>query len=143
MPDVYKQTTFELFVLTGLAIIVLIICMWCIYAFVKAIFLFIFSHWDAGKIKQAYSSIRYMIIWVILTVGLLFVFPPLLKAIKLDWADSYTAKNVFSRIWELFNYVINMWDIFSKSQDYMKTNSNLYINIEKPTWGTPSTNYDL
>lgn len=143
MPDVYKQTTFELFVLTWLAIIVLIICMWCIYAFVKAIFLFIFSHWDAAKIKQAYSSIRYMIIWVILTVGLLFVFPPLLQAIKLEWAESYTAKNVFSRIWELFNYVIGMWDFFSQSQEYMKTNSNLYINIEKPTWDTPVGGYDL
>lgn len=143
MPDVYKQTTFEILVLTTLAIIVLIICGWCIYAFVKAIFLFIFSHWEAEKIKKAYSSIRYMIIWVMLTVGLLFVFPPLLKAIKLEWADNYTAKNVFSRIWELFNYVIWMWDIFSKSQDYMKTNSNLYINVENSQSQQPANDYQL
>ena len=62
MPDVYKQLTFESIVLTVLAVLILAVSLGCLYAFVRAIIGFIFSHGDAEKIKKAWSSIRFMIL---------------------------------------------------------------------------------
>lgn len=97
MPDSLKQITFETIVLTILALVVMVVCLGCIYAFVHAIYRFIFSHGESEKIKKAYSSIRFMILGVLLTTSLLFVFPLIFKRSKVPNADQYTAKNIFNR----------------------------------------------
>jgi hypothetical protein len=56
-----------------LALTVLIVCLGCIYAFFRAIFLFIFSKGEDAKVKAARNSIRYMIIGLFLTIMLLFL----------------------------------------------------------------------
>ena len=68
-------TSVEHFMLTLLALIVIVICGGCIYAFIHAIFLFVFSQGDEEKKKSAWNSIRYMIIGVMLTMFLLTFFP--------------------------------------------------------------------
>jgi multisubunit Na+/H+ antiporter MnhB subunit len=83
--------------LTVLALIVLVICGGCVYAFVHAIFLFIFSHGDEEKKKSAWNGIRYMIIGIILTIFLLTVFPVVFSQLKVTGYEAYTAKNVFQR----------------------------------------------
>lgn len=105
----------EWFVLSILAILVLIICGWCVYAFFHAIFLFIFSQGDEEKKKSAWNSIRYMIIWVILTVALLTVFPLAFRQLEITWYETYTASNIFQRAGEILNGILQLGKTSSNS----------------------------
>lgn len=80
------------------ALLVLVICCGCIWAFFYAIFLFIFSKWDDNKVKSAWNSIRYMIIGIFLTVMLLFAWPTLLRLFNMPNSGIYSAKNIFNKI---------------------------------------------
>ncbi|MDR2190069.1 MAG: hypothetical protein LBP53_02535 [Candidatus Peribacteria bacterium] len=60
-------------ILFVLALAVLVVFFGCIYAFFRAIFLFIFSKGEDAKVKAAWNSIRYMIIGLFLTIMLLFL----------------------------------------------------------------------
>ena len=88
-----------------LAIAVLIVFWGCIYAFFRAIFLFIFSKGEDAKVKAAWNSIRYMIIGLFLTIMLLFVGPSLLRLFRLPNYEAYTARNVFVKIWKVISWV--------------------------------------
>jgi uncharacterized BrkB/YihY/UPF0761 family membrane protein len=101
----------ENMLLTVLALLVLIICGGCVYAFVHAIFLFIFSHGDEEKKKSAWNSIRYMIIGVILTIFLLTVFPVVFRQLKVTGYEVYTARNVFERSGEIINQLFRFTQI--------------------------------
>ena len=83
------------FVLSVFAILIIVIFWGSIYAFFSAVYLFIFSAGEAEKIKQAWNSIRYMILGVILTVIFLFIFPIIFKKIKLPGYELYSANNIF------------------------------------------------
>ena len=85
-------------ILLVFALLVLIICCWCIWAFFYAIFLFIFSKWDDNKVKWAWNSIRYMIIWIFLTVMLLFAWPTLLRLFNMPNPGNYSARHIFTKI---------------------------------------------
>jgi uncharacterized membrane protein len=125
----------EWFVLSILAILVLIICVWCIYAFFHAIFLFIFSQWDEEKKKSAWNSIRYMIIWVILTIALLTVFPLAFRQLEITWYETYTASNIFQRAWEILNGILQLGKISENP-----LNSGGWYNNNAPS---PSQDYSL
>jgi len=43
MPDIANQTSLESIILTILAVVIILVIVGCIYTFVRAIFLFIFS----------------------------------------------------------------------------------------------------
>lgn len=116
----------ENMLLTVLALIVLVICGWCVYAFVHAIFLFIFSQGDEEKKKSAWNSIRYMIIGIILTIFLLTIFPVIFNQLKVTGYEVYTARNVFDRAGEIIN------KLFEFGKVVRDTN----------TGSTPSYNYD-
>lgn len=92
-------------ILLVFAILVLIVLVWCIWAFFYAIFLFVFSRWDDSKVKSAWNGIRYMIIWLFMTVMLLFMWPSLLKAFNMANADSYSAKYIFVKIGNILTCV--------------------------------------
>jgi hypothetical protein len=96
-------TTIESVILYILAILIIIIFLWAIYSFFIAIFQFIFSKWDAEKVKKAWNNIRYMILWIILTILLLFIFPYIMKKLEISWYKNYNAKNIFKKVWEIFN----------------------------------------
>ena len=91
------------FVLTILAVLVIIIFWWSIYAFFFAIFQFIFSSWDTEKIKKAWNSIRFMILWIFMTLIFLFAFPILFKRLNVPGYKAYTASNIFDRSTELIS----------------------------------------
>jgi len=114
----------ESFVLSILAILVLIICGWCVYAFFHAIFLFIFSQWDEEKKKSAWNSIRYMIIWVILTIALLTVFPLAFRQLEITWYETYTASNIFQRAGEILNGVLQLGSATNDSFDWWLRNTS-------------------
>ena len=96
-------------VLILLATLILIIFGWSIYAFFYAIFLFVFSAGDAEKIKNARNSIRYMILWVIFTLALLFVFPVIFKKVGLMNAEMFEASNIFWMAVDIVNYLFSFW----------------------------------
>lgn len=92
-----------------LAVLVLIIFGGSIYAFFYAIFLFIFSAWDAEKIQKAWNSIRYMILGVIFTIMLLFVFPVILTRVWLSSADKFKAQSIFNTAIQIVEYIFTFW----------------------------------
>lgn len=102
------------------ALIVLVVLVWCIWAFFYAVFLFIFSRWDDSKVKSAWNGIRYMIIWLFMTVMLLFMWPTLLRFFRLQNADNYSAKYIFVKVW---NIVSCIWTwIVAVIKDYPNNN---------------------
>ena len=115
MPSV--DWSFEEIVLYVLAAVILVICCWCIYAFLRDIFFFVFSNWKADKIQAAWSSIRYMILWMFFTIMFLFAAPTFLRFVNVRGAEYYTAKNVFSYMGKIIGHISSLWNILKASQD--------------------------
>lgn len=90
-------------VLTILAVVIIAIFWWAIVVFFISIFQFIFSKWEAEKIKKAWNNIRYMILWVFFTIILLFIFPFVVKKLQFPWYEHYTPENMFKKVKQLFN----------------------------------------
>lgn len=125
-----SESTIQNAILIILALVVIVICAWCIYAFIRAIFFFIFSQWKDDKIKKAWNSIRYMIMWIFLTVTFLFIFPLIFKWVWLDHAEAYTAKNIFNKAWELLSKTFQLKDVIKESQQQNQYRDQLYIDID-------------
>ena len=87
------------------ALIVLAVLVWCIRAFFYAIFSLIFSKWDKWKFNTSVYCIRYMIIWLFLTVMVLFVAPTLLKVFGVPNPENYSAKFIFVKVGNIISCV--------------------------------------
>ena len=112
------------------ALIVLVILVGCVWAFFYAIFLFIFSKWDDSKVKLAWNSIRYMIIWLFLTVMILFIAPTGLKIFRVQNSESYSAKYIFVKVGNIVSCVTT-W-ISKVLTDY--PNNNPFGSTADPFW---------
>ena len=115
-------------ILIILAIVVIAISIWSIYAFIRAILLFIFSQGQEEKIKTAWNSIRYMIIGIIFTIAFLFIFQYGFKWTKMDGYENYTAKNIFNKAWELLEKTLQIQDIIKDSQEENQYRGQLYYD---------------
>lgn len=133
MNVVASDSTVQNAILIILALVVIVICAWCIYAFIRAIFFFIFSQWKDEKIKKAWNSIRYMIMWIFLTIMFLLIFPFIFKKVWLDHAEVYTAKNIFSKAWELIKGAFQLKDVIRESQEQNQYRDQLYYDIDANT----------
>lgn len=120
------------------AIIVLVVLVWCVWAFFYAVFLFVFSKWDDSKVKTAWNSIRYMIIWLFLTVMILFMWPMILKLFRVQDPDKYSAKYIFVKVWNIVN-CISTW-VVKVITDY--PNNNPFGATSDPLWITQSISSD-
>jgi formate hydrogenlyase subunit 3/multisubunit Na+/H+ antiporter MnhD subunit len=146
MPDIYRQTTMADAALTIFAIIVIIVIAWCLYSFIHAIILFVFSWAKEENKKKWRNSIRFMIIGLLLTVVLLVAFPFILKWMNVDLWEDYSAKKVFSKAGELLQKVVLLKDIVKESQQDNQFRWNLYYpsaGAPSSTTSQPSGNYDL
>ena len=92
-----------------LAILVLLVFLWVIYAILYAIFMFVFSWGNEEKIKKAWSSIRYALLWFILTLIILFAIPWFLRAIKVPNYHIYTSTNIFKTSKKWLNKIIHVF----------------------------------
>ena len=119
-------------ILLVFALIVLVVLVWCIWAFFYAIFLFVFSRWDDSKVKLAWNWIRYMIIWLFLTVMILFMAPSVLKIFKMNDAENYSAKYIFIKVWNIVSCVTT-W-ITQVLTNY--PNNNPFWDSSDPLWIT-------
>ncbi len=110
------STSIQEFVLIVMAVVVIVLFLWAIYAFLVSIFQFIFSRWESEKIKKAWNNIRYMILWIILSLFLLFVFPMILQFLEIQWYEEYTAQNIFDKASELIERIISREDVPSTTR---------------------------
>lgn len=130
MSAVYTNTDFQNIILTVLALVVILVIVWCIYTFIRAIIMFIFSHNKEENKKKWRNSIRFMIIGVILTILLLFLIPTVLRLMKVPQYDVYTPKNIFSRAGELINGLFNLGDIIKQSQENSEYRGDMYYKLD-------------
>lgn len=133
MPDIYKQATLEDILLTVFAIIVIIVLAGCLYAFFRAIFFFIFSGGKEEQKKKWWNSVRFMVIWVILSIGLLVSFPYVLKSMNVELTEDYSTKKVFNKAWELFKKLFEITRIVKESQLENEFRWNMYYDINNQT----------
>lgn len=133
-------------VLYILALLVLIIFIGSLYAFFYAIITFIFSAWDAEKIKKAWNSIRYMILWIVLTLFVLFLFPVILKRSKVPWYDMYSASNIFEKVSKITWWLLDLgWEAISTYRYDSSWDTILLAPLQpKPIvpWNTGANDYD-
>lgn len=126
MNAIYDNANFQNVILTVLALVVLLVIVWCIYTFIRAIIMFIFSHSKEENKKKWRNSIRFMIIGVILTIVLLFLVPVVLKRMKVSKYDTYTPTNIFSRAGELVNWLFNLGNFIKQSQSNSQYRGEYY-----------------
>ncbi len=147
MNAIYSNANFQNVILTVLALVVLVVIAWCIYTFIRAIIMFVFSHSKEENKKKWRNSIRFMIIWVILTILLLFLVPLVLRLMKVPKYDVYTPVNVFGRAGELVNGLFGLGNVIKQSQQNSQYNGQLYdgnINsTSSPTDSVPTSQYSL
>lgn len=116
----YNTNMIPWVVLTVLAGIVIAIFAGCIYAFLRSVLNFIFSHGDSTKQQKAWDGIQYMVIGLILCLVFLFIFPILFKRAKVEWYEYYTPKNVFVRAGELTRELFSITDIIRNGYEGSK-----------------------
>jgi len=126
MNSIYANADFQNVILTVLALVVILVIIWCVYTFIRAIILFVFSQSKEENKKKWRNSIRFMIIWVVLTIFLLFLVPTVLKWMKVPEYDLYTPTNIFSRAGELINGLFNLGNVIKQSQEKSQYNGQLY-----------------
>ncbi len=128
MPESVGSNSIQNIILLILAIVIIAISVWSIYAFIRSIILFIFSQWKEEKIKKARNSIRYMIMWIFLTVFMLFLFPLVFKRMGIADYEEYSAKNIFNKAWEVLEKTLQIQDIIKESQKENEYRDNLYYD---------------
>ena len=128
MSPTYGQDTVSNIILFILAALVILIVAGCIFSFIRAIFFFIFSQWKEEKIKKAWNSIRYMIIWIFLTAALLFLFPLIFRRIWISDYEKYTAKNIFAKAGTILSSLFELKDVIKDGQEINKYNWQLYYD---------------
>lgn len=84
----------------------------CIISFFLAIRDFIRSEWDPQSTKNGWNRIRFMIIGIWLTALFLFILPLLIQYIGVDNYELFSAQSIFTRIWELMNWIFSIWPDF-------------------------------
>ncbi len=143
MNSIYANADFQNVILTVLALVVIMVILWCMYTFIRSIILFIFSHNKEENKKKWRNGIRFMIIGVILTIVLLVLVPTVLKRMNVSQYDVYTPTNIFSKAGELVNWLFGLGNVIKQSQQSNEFKGNLYYDTNSPSNGNvpaPITN---
>lgn len=93
--------------LTIIAILVIAILVGSIYALFASIFYFIFSTKENWFRDKGMHTIRYMILWLILTAIVLFLIPYIFVLLGLPGAELFNATNVLMRVRQILSYLMN------------------------------------
>ncbi len=116
-PGDFILTIISLFVLVAGILSILFILWWGL--------LLILSGWKDDKIKPAINTIRYAIIWVIITVVAIFVFPILGWLLWIDVEKYAKPSRIFAKIEEIWNNIFNNWS----SNSYQNPSNNSLDNF--------------
>lgn len=79
--------------------------------------LLILSGGKDDKIKPAINTIRYAIIWVVITVLSIFLFPILGRLLGLDVEKYAKPDRIFQKIEEIWNAIFGWWSISTEPTD--------------------------
>ncbi len=74
-----------------------------------------------------------MVIWVILSIGLLISFPYILKSMNVKLTEEYSTKQVFTKAWDLFEKVFELWKMVKDAQKENEFRWNPYYDINSDT----------
>ena len=97
---------------TVVAIAIAAIFIMSIVSFFLAIWDFIRSEWEEETKKKWWNRIRFMMVGILLTIFFLFMLPLLIKYLGIDGYQMFNAQNIFSRIGELMNQLLNIsWEV--------------------------------
>lgn len=125
----YTNANVQNVILTVLALVVLLMIVWCVYTFIRAIILFLFAHGKEENKKKWRNSIRFMIIGIVLSILLLVLVPVVLKWMKVPEYDTYKAKNIFVRAGELTSWLFNLGNIIQQSQQNSEYRGEFYQDV--------------
>lgn len=101
----------SIFVLISFILSIIFILYWAL--------LLILSWWKEDKIKPAINTIRYAILWIIITIASIFLFPLFGRLMWLDvetYAQPELILNKISSLWDIINWgssvsKTSIWDI--------------------------------
>jgi hypothetical protein len=93
------------FILLAISIFVLAASVFSIIFILWWGLLLILSWWKDDKIKPAINTIRYAVIWIIVTVFTIFVFPILWRLLGLDVEKYAEPRRIFEKIEEIWNRI--------------------------------------
>lgn len=114
MPVAASTDSIQNLILTILAVVIIIVAVWSIYAFIRAVFIYFPN--EKRRKSKAWNSIRYMIMGIFLSVFILFMFPLVFKRVWVDNHEEYSAKNIFNKAWTIINKTFKLKDIVKESQ---------------------------
>lgn len=107
------QMNFWEFVLLAISLFVLLAWLFSILFILWWGLLLILSGWKDDKIKPAINTIRYAVIWVIITVLSIFLFPIFWSLLWLDVEKYAKPQRIFEKIEEI-GTTIFWWDTGSR-----------------------------
>ncbi len=139
----YTDSSFQSVIITVLACVILGVVIWCIYTFVRAIFFFIFSGAKEDNKKKWRSSIRFMIIGIILTIILLFLVPSVLKWMNVPNAEVYTPKVIFNKAGDVLKVLFKVGDVVKKSQTDNQYRGDMYYDTTPEVQQPATAGYQL
>jgi len=103
------------FILLGISLFVLASWIFSIIFILWWGLLLILSGWKDDKIKPAINTIRYAVIWIVVTVITIFVFPILGRLLWLDVEKYAQPKRIFQKIEDIWNKIF--WNTNSYNSD--------------------------
>lgn len=93
------------FILLAISIFVLAASIFSIIFILWGGLLLILSWWKDDKIKPAINTIRYAVIWIVITVFTIFVFPILWRLLWLDVEKYAEPRRIFEKIEEIWTRI--------------------------------------
>lgn len=123
---------------TVIALVVIAVFVMAIVSFLMAIWDFIRSEGEEEEKKRGWNRIRFMMIGVILTILFLVMFPLLLREVGVMHYEFFDAPSIFTRVWEILNYVLSMWSYMQEFYQWGTVNN---FNTSSPS--SVGTSYTL
>ena len=120
-PIFWESMAFWDFILLAISLFVLFAWVLSIVFILWWGLLLILSGGKDDKIKPAINTIRYAIIWVIITVLSIFLFPILWRLLGLDVNKYAKPERIFEKIEQIWNNIFGWNDI-----------KNSWMNLEDP-----------
>ena len=102
---IWEQMAFWDFILLSISIFVLTSWIFSIIFILRWWLLLVLSGGQDDKIKPAINTIRYAVIWIIITVLTIFLFPILGNLLWLDVEQYAEPNRIFDKIEEIWNKI--------------------------------------
>ena len=93
------------FVLLSISLFVLAAWVLSLVFILRWWLLFVLSWWKDEKVKPAINTIRYAVIWIVITVLTIFIFPILWSLLWLDVEKYAEPSRIFEKIEEVWNKI--------------------------------------